>query len=116
MCIRDSSKRVHPLYVDLRERLSLLNTQAQENISGNRVVKAFAREDYEIARFDEKNADYKKANTKASLLWLQYSPYICLLYTSRSAGGLPSQSRLPPCQLSRRESQASPPPLGEVPP
>ncbi len=54
------SKRVHPLYVDLRERLSLLNTQAQENISGNRVVKAFAREDYEIDRFDEKNADYKK--------------------------------------------------------
>ena len=70
------SKRVHPLYVDLRERLSRLNTQAQENISGNRVVKAFAREDYEIDRFDEKNTDYKKANTKASLLWLQYSPYI----------------------------------------
>ena len=70
------SKRVHPLYVDLRERLSQLNTCAQENIAGNRVVKAFAREDYEIRRFDEKNADYKKANTKASLLWLQFSPYI----------------------------------------
>ena len=70
------SKRVHPLYVDLRERLSQLNTRAQENISGNRVVKAFAREDYEIDRFDEKNTDYKKANTKASLLWLKFSPYI----------------------------------------
>lgn len=70
------SKRVHPLYVDLRERLSQLNTCAQENISGNRVVKAFAREDYEINKFDQKNQDYKKANTKASLLWLKYSPYI----------------------------------------
>ena len=70
------SKRVHPLYVDLRERLSQLNTCAQENISGNRVVKAFAREDYEINKFDEKNTDYKKANTKASLLWLKYSPFI----------------------------------------
>ena len=70
------SKRVHPLYVDLRERLSQLNTRAQENIAGNRVVKAFAREDYEIQRFDEKNSDYKKANTRASLLWLKYSPYI----------------------------------------
>ena len=70
------SKQVHPLYVDLRERLSQLNTCAQENISGNRVVKAFAREDYEIDRFDGKNAEYKKANTKASLLWLKYSPYI----------------------------------------
>ncbi len=70
------SKQVHPLYVDLRERLSRLNTAAQENISGNRVVKAFAREDYEIQRFDEKNQDYKEANKKASLLWLKYSPYI----------------------------------------
>ncbi len=70
------SKRVHPLYVDLREKLSRLNTQAQENISGNRVVKAFAREDYEIERFDEKNREYKEANKTASLLWLKYSPYI----------------------------------------
>ena len=70
------SKRVHPLYVDLRERLSQLNTRAQENIAGNRVVKAFAREDYEIEHFDEKNNEYKKANTRASLLWLKYSPYI----------------------------------------
>ena len=46
------SKKVHPLYVQLREKLSRLNTAAQENISGNRVVKAFAREDYEIERFD----------------------------------------------------------------
>ena len=33
---------------------------------------------------------------------------------SRTVGQLPSQPRLPPCQLSRRESQVSPPPLGEV--
>ena len=31
---------------------------------------------------------------------------------SRPVAQLPSQSRLPPCQLSRRESQVSPPPLG----
>ena len=70
------AKQVQPLYVDLRERLSQLNTSAQENISGNRVVKAFARENYEIAKFDEKNEAYKTANTKASLLWLKFSPYI----------------------------------------
>lgn len=70
------AKRVHPLYVDLRERLSQLNTAAQENISGNRVVKAFAQEDYEIRQFDEKNQAYKQANTRASLMWLKFSPYI----------------------------------------
>ncbi len=78
------SKKVHPLYVDLREKLSRLNTQAQENIAGNRVVKAFAREGYEIDRFDQKNKEYKEANKTASLLWLKYSPYIDCLSQSLS--------------------------------
>jgi len=70
------SEEVHPLYRELREKLSRLNIQAQENIAGNRVVKAFAREDYEIERFDEKNREYRDANKTASLLWQKYSPYI----------------------------------------
>ncbi len=69
-------KDVGPKYVDLRERLSQLNTSAQENIAGNRVVRAFAREDYEIEKFQEKNKDYAEANKKAALTWLKYFPYI----------------------------------------
>lgn len=69
-------KDVGPKYVDLRERLSKLNTAAQENIAGNRVVRAFAREDYEIERFREKNKDYNEANKTASMTWLKYFPYI----------------------------------------
>lgn len=69
-------KKVGPMYVDLRERLSQMNTAAQENISGNRVVKAFAREDYEIEKFQKKNSAYSKANKEASLMWLKFSPYI----------------------------------------
>ena len=78
------SRKVHPLYVELREKLSGLNTAAQENISGNRVVKAFAREDYEKERFDQRNKDYKEANKTASLLWLKYSPYVDTLSQSLS--------------------------------
>ncbi len=69
-------KDVGPKYVDLRERLSQLNTRAQENIAGNRVVRAFAREDYEIDKFEEKNSDYARANKTAALTWLKYFPYI----------------------------------------
>ena len=69
-------KDVGPKYVDLRERLSKLNTAAQENIAGNRVVRAFAREDYEIDRFREKNKDYNEANKTAAMTWLKYFPYI----------------------------------------
>ena len=69
-------KEVGPKYVDLRERLSSLNTRAQENISGNRVVRAFAREDHEIEMFQEKNSDYASANKNAAMTWLKYFPYI----------------------------------------
>ncbi len=70
------SQKVRPLYRDLRERLSELNTSAQENIAGNRVVKAFAREDFENEKFDEKNREFKKSNMKAALTWLNYYPMI----------------------------------------
>ncbi|UMV49931.1 ABC transporter ATP-binding protein/permease [Paenibacillus macerans] len=70
------AKRVRPMYVDLRERLSQLNTTTQENISGNRVVKAFARENYEIEKFTEKNVNFSKANKAAALVWLDYFPYL----------------------------------------
>lgn len=82
------SKKVGPLYVDLREKLSQLNTCAQENISGNKVVKAFARESYECEKFDEKNKEFKKANLKATMLWLKYVPYIDGLSQSLSVAVL----------------------------
>lgn len=65
---------VGPFYVDLREKMSDLNTCAEENISGNRVVKAFAREEEEIKKFDKKNKDYNEANKKAAFTWLKYFP------------------------------------------
>lgn len=70
------AKRVRPMYIDLRERLSQLNTTTQENISGNRVVKAFAREEFEVEKFTEKNVNYSTANKKAALVWLDYFPYL----------------------------------------
>ena len=56
-----------PVYVELREKLSKLNTDAQENISGNRVVKAFAREDFEIEKFGKANREYSEANNVAEI-------------------------------------------------
>ncbi len=67
---------VGPFYVDLREKFSELNTCAEENISGNRVVKAFAREDFEINKFDEKNKAYNNANKKSAFTWLEFFPYL----------------------------------------
>ncbi len=68
--------QVAPRHKALREKLSQLNTAAQENISGNRVVKAFAREDYEIKKFDECSVEFSKTNKKTALTWITFFPYI----------------------------------------
>ncbi|CAM3902830.1 ABC transporter ATP-binding protein [Cohnella lubricantis] len=70
------ARRVRPMYISLREKLSQLNSTTQENIAGNRVIKAFAREEYEIEKFTEKNVNYSKANKAAALVWLDYFPYL----------------------------------------
>ena len=68
--------KVRPMHALLREKLAGMNTDAQENISGNRVVKAFAREDYEIKKFDESNVDYCETNQKTQMVWQRFYPYV----------------------------------------
>lgn len=70
------AKAAHPYYVTLREKLSKLNSNAQENIEGNRIVKAFTREEYEKNKFEKKNRDFRNANLEASFVWLRYFPAI----------------------------------------
>jgi ATP-binding cassette subfamily B multidrug efflux pump len=69
-------KKLHPAFKAVRKQLSKLNTVVQENISGNRVVKAFVREDFEIEKFQKENIGYKDENIKANLIWLRYGPII----------------------------------------
>ncbi|MCM1190714.1 MAG: ABC transporter ATP-binding protein/permease [bacterium] len=68
--------KVAPRHKALREKLAQMNTAAQENISGNRVVKAFAREEYEIEKFGECNTEYSQTNKKTAMTWLTYYPYV----------------------------------------
>ena len=73
------SKHVRPRFVFMREKLSEMNTAAQENIAGNRVVKAFAREEYEKERFEEKNLAFMNSHLRINKLWLTFFPMIELL-------------------------------------
>ena len=73
------SKHVRPRFVFMREKLSEMNTAAQENIAGNRVVKAFAREEYEKERFEQKNRAFMNSHLRINKLWLTFFPVIELL-------------------------------------
>lgn len=72
-------KTVAPMHKALREKLAGMNTDAQENISGNRVVKAFAREEYEKEKFDTSNKDYRDTNMKTQMVWLKFFPFVELI-------------------------------------
>ena len=67
-------RNVAPKHALLREKLAGMNTDAQENISGNRVVRAFAREDYEIGKFDKANKDFEETGINTHMTWLKYFP------------------------------------------
>lgn len=68
------SKSVRPAFQRIRQQFSSLNTFVQENISGNRVVKAFAKEDYEIEKFNKENDGYRESELNASAIWMKYVP------------------------------------------
>ena len=73
------SKKLKMRFREVREKLSKLNSRAQENIAANRIVKAFAREDYEQEQFDKVNTDFKKASLAANLQWVKTFPIINLM-------------------------------------
>lgn len=70
------SKKARPLFIEMRDRLSEMNMRAQENIAANRVVKAFAREEYEKEQFDQRSRNFRDINLKINEQWLKFFPSI----------------------------------------
>ncbi len=68
------SKEVRPTFQRIRDCFSSLNAFVQENVSGNRVVKAFAKEDFEIEKFNKENDAYMDAQLNSSKVWMKYLP------------------------------------------
>ncbi|CVI70013.1 Putative multidrug export ATP-binding/permease protein [Clostridiales bacterium CHKCI001] len=64
------------IYEDISEQNALLNTIAQENLAGVRTVRAFARENYEIQKFQEENQNYYALNMRQARAIAKYQPNI----------------------------------------
>lgn len=67
---------VKPTFTEIRGQFARLNSVVQENISGNRVVKAFAKEDYEIDKFSVENEAFKKKSLDSAKVWEKYLPVL----------------------------------------
>ncbi|MBO5454316.1 MAG: ABC transporter ATP-binding protein [Clostridia bacterium] len=67
-------KKLKPTFIGQREAISELNSVAQENIDGNKVVKAYAREEFETEKFQKSNENYYNKHMHFVYTWVKYYP------------------------------------------
>ena len=70
---------IHRLSERIQAALGVLSTRAQENLTGVRVVRAYAQEKPEIARFDEANREYVDRNIQLISSWSLFFPALTAL-------------------------------------
>ena len=73
---RGLSTHARPLFFAIRNSLAEMNSMVEENIEGNRVVKAFVREPYETEKFDKHNDDYMQRNMDQAYNSRKYMPWL----------------------------------------
>lgn len=67
-------RRLSKAYESYQNQEAVLSTNLQENLSGVRVVKAFARQSYEIKKFDANNAEKLRRGRKLNLMQAFFWP------------------------------------------
>lgn len=73
--------KVRPTFRIVREQLGVFTATMQESITGVRVVKAFAQEEYEIEKFRDENRQYYEKNLISVRLEAFYGPLMSFIST-----------------------------------
>jgi len=77
--VRYFGRRIHDRFEAVQEQLAELTTIAQENLTGARLVRAYAQEPAEQARFEAANQEHLRRNRRLILLFASLYPGIQLL-------------------------------------
>jgi len=70
--------RIRPLFREVQQTLGRLNTVLQEDLVGVRVIRAFAREDYETARYTSVNDELLEKNLTTVRVFSNNFPFVFL--------------------------------------
>jgi ATP-binding cassette, subfamily B, multidrug efflux pump len=70
--------RIRPLFREVQQTLGRLNTVLQEDLLGVRVIRAFAREDYETARYTAVNEELLQKNLITVRVFSNNFPFVFL--------------------------------------
>lgn len=68
--------KIHPAFREMRKAMSNLTTAVQENITGVRTVKSFAREPHEVSKFSIRNEEYQNNQVGAATIWSKFFPFM----------------------------------------
>lgn len=68
------SQRIRPLFVQVQQAWGAVNTVLQENLTGVKVVRAFAREEDEIAKFEPFNEDLTRSGIQVVRMFALRQP------------------------------------------
>ncbi|MEU3690221.1 ABC transporter ATP-binding protein [Streptomyces narbonensis] len=79
---RRSSVKAYEL---ARERISVVNSDLQESVSGLRIVQAFRRERSGVERFAARSDEYREARVRGQWLISIYFPFVSLLSSVAAA-------------------------------
>lgn len=72
-------KRLAPRYVDVRERVSYLNSRLANNLSGIVTIKSFTAENFEAQQVQADSQAYRQSNRRAIALSAAFIPLIRIL-------------------------------------
>jgi len=73
------SRRLRPILRDVQQRIADVTAAAEENVVGSRIVRIFAREDDEMAKFSDRSTRVFEASVAAARTRAVYVPLIAFL-------------------------------------
>ena len=77
--VRHFGKVIHELYEKIQASLAAVSVKVQENLSGVRVIRAYAQEHAQIRAFDEPNREYVARNVELIRTWSMFMPSLTAL-------------------------------------
>jgi len=87
-------RRVSAKYERFQEQEAVVSTALQENLSGVRVVKAFARQDFEQDKFERENSEHFRRGRRFIIMHSLFWPITDLLCGAQIVGGYYLGARL----------------------
>lgn len=73
---------IRPMFKRIQEQMGVLSSIMQESMTGIGVVKAFAREEHELQKFDVENAEWFDRRYAAIRLWGNFWPTFTLVLSA----------------------------------